>query len=113
MDAQAQLVAIAHACELRFETDSEWGWMGWTDKDGNRLKDIPDYLHDLNAIHAAVVQWCDDPEKKLKYHRRLSEVVGRGTPNFPGYNVWDAENATAAQRAEAFLRTIGKWKEEG
>jgi hypothetical protein len=32
-----------------------------------------------------------------------------GKPN--GYNMREVACATARQRAEAFLRTIGKWKE--
>lgn len=56
----------------------------------------PDYLHDLNA--------CHEMEKTLvntfQYQLWLDRLTNR--------NEW---HATAAQRCEAFLRTIGKWKE--
>lgn len=59
--------------------------------------DRPDYLNDLNAMHEAEEKLdCNQWEV---WHR----IVGE----------WPTELArlTASQRAEAFLRTIGKWKE--
>ena len=65
-----------------------------------RCEWLPDYLNDLNAMHEA--------EKVLDYNQmnryqniELSRFVYTGT-------TWIC-SATAAQRAEAFLRTIGKW----
>lgn len=61
---------------------------------------IPDYLNDLNAIHEA--------EKTLgqalycKYIDKLCDQAIKGN-NCMYF-------ATAAQRAEAFLRTIKKWE---
>lgn len=98
----------------------------WTDRRGRKCKgwispgaspssahfvELPNCPGDLNAIHSAVIDLCDTEEKKFRYHRALSDVVGRGTPHFPGYNVWDAENATAEQRCRALLMTLGKDKE--
>jgi len=63
------------------------------------ISDLPDYLNDLNAIH--------DVEKKLKgmqwlnYIDSLLDVCGYETPTI---------TANAAQRAESYLRTIGKWE---
>lgn len=72
--------------------------------------EIPYFCRDLNAMH--------DAEKVLPYYPdylfHLREIVGP----FPeamsewGDHDWaDVVRATARQRAEAFLRTIGKWKE--
>jgi hypothetical protein len=66
---------------------------------------LPDYLHDLNAMH--------EMEKMLPFDRRrfycemLVKVIGSLTPQLE----WEMIHATAAQRREAFLRTFGKWKE--
>lgn len=69
------------------------------DGDGNWLASIPDYLNDLNAIHEAEKTiWKHEKE----YIRQLIERLQ--TPE-------DAIFATATQRAEAFLRTLGKWVE--
>jgi hypothetical protein len=61
--------------------------------------DIPDYLNDLNAMHEA--------EKVLNANQVDAYIDflinGRKATAFM------AVFATATQRAEAFLRTIGKW----
>lgn len=66
---------------------------------------LPDYINDLNA--------CHEMEKvlpALPYLYRLQEVCG-GQMNTSG-DLARIIKATAAQRAEAFLRCIGKWQEE-
>lgn len=64
------------------------------------LDDLPNFLADLNAIHEAAMTLTD--EQKKQYCSILVDVADA---------YWDFETveATAAQRAEAFLRTIGKW----
>jgi hypothetical protein len=68
----------------------------------------PNYHGDLNAMHEA--------EKVLGktsvYSNRLQSVIG--APNKRDYwRISDFElcTATAAQRAEAFLRTLGRWED--
>jgi len=83
-----------------------------------------DYLNDLNAMHAVEEAWKDktiskpDPQNPsvmlrdlsfvLQYHRQLALVTGaqNGAVFYPDIQ-W---HATAAQRAQAFLLTIGKWE---
>jgi hypothetical protein len=62
---------------------------------------IPDYCTDLNAMHEAerVLQNQFTPMIEETYWRNLQLVKPH-----PIY-------ATARQRAEAFLRTLGKWEE--
>jgi len=103
---EAQRIAIAEAC----------GWTNVTPRIVKNVKHkgdditvgiwsddgwIPDYLNDLNAMHEAEkvlvsLQW-------VSYLRRLQTLCYESV-------TW-AIHATAAQRAEAFLRTIGKWEE--
>jgi hypothetical protein len=62
--------------------------------------DRPNYLNDLNAMHEA--EKVLTSEQVTSYVYSLESMNERwSTPAF----------ATAAQRAEAFLRTIGKCKE--
>lgn len=69
-----------------------------------RFGPLPDYLNDLNAMHEAEkilteVQFGDYYIEHLKMARGESQyTIDRSMVC-----------ATAAQRAEAFLRTIGKW----
>lgn len=94
MSPQAQRIAIAKAC-------------GWKDEIVKAFHGLPDYLNDLNAMHEAeklLTQW----EELVSYHSWLGYCGGNST-----IEVHNCIHATAAQRAEAFLRTIGKWEEEG
>jgi hypothetical protein len=98
--------AIAEAC-------------GWTEisSDGvtgkapgetcNRVMFMPLYCTNLNAMHEAEkvlaeIQW-------FYYLNELYNVVR--LPNQPELQMKQAVNATARQRAEALLRTLGKWEE--
>ncbi len=61
---------------------------------------VPDFVNDLNAMHEA--------EKVL--NEKQEDIM-----NSILWDIMDGRkylwHATASQRAEAFLRTIGKWKE--
>ncbi len=74
---------------------------------------VPDYLSDLNAMHEAEKRFGDSSHDAHRYLDALMAVVSREEPD-PSTNVaavFFIVNATAAQRAEAFLRCIGKWVE--
>jgi hypothetical protein len=87
MSPRSQRIAIAEAC-------------GWKDEIVKAFHGLPDYLNDLNAMHEATQSLKKD---QLRWYRnRLIELTG----------TFEAIDATAPQRAEAFLRTIGKWEEE-
>lgn len=61
---------------------------------------IPNYCNDLNAMHEA--------EKSIS-KEQIDNYCDLLWPK--GYGWFYAIHTTARQRAEAFLRTIGKWKE--
>ena len=63
---------------------------------------IPDYCTDLNAMHEAE-KVLDSGELFRGYYLALYDITK--STRMPVC-------ATARQRAEAFLRTIGKWEEE-
>lgn len=63
-----------------------------------RFMPIPNYCNCLNAMHEAEKVFdCPDP-----YESALIKISGGAE------YLW---HATARQRAEAFLRTVDKWKE--
>lgn len=67
---------------------------------------VPDYLFDLNAMHEAEKvlteqQWTDYIEQLKTLLRAHTNTYG---------SVKKKVHATAAQRAEAFLRTLNLWK---
>jgi len=103
MTPEEQQIAIAEACGI--VSKDQWGPLYKTALGVVRV--CPDYLNDLNAMHEAVMTLNADQMVSMDYH--LDIVVGNGRQGLNcEYFLW---SATAAQFAEAFLHTIGKWKE--
>ena len=98
MKPEEQNITIAEAC----------GWIkGQWPLDASCKKvwifpeHIPNYYGDLNACHDAEMSMGE--YKRGKFWEVLCEIM----------NFQDKEmiHATAPQRCEAFLKTIGKWRE--
>jgi hypothetical protein len=101
---EAQRIAIAEACgwtkhprESRECYDPTGLLCYWSD--------APDYLNDLNAMHEAF----REIRKRGLVQEYGDELASVTTVDRGAYFA----HATAAQRAEAFLRTIGKWQAPG
>ena len=101
MTPEQQRIAIAEACGWRLFSQFKNLWApprSVVEYDCDAYP-LPDYLNDLNAMHDAeneVLTTAQMTTMSQYLHRRLGVLWGF---------------ATAAQRAEAFLRTIGKWEE--
>lgn len=114
MSPEAQRIAIAEACGWQKNPDGgKWkspyarSFYTWRREYSHGIHTfindchLPDYLNDLNAMHEAekVLTQVQD------YHYRtdaLPRVCGEGSGLM-------AITSTAAQRAEAFLRTLNLW----
>lgn len=109
MTREAQRIAIAEACGIRCAVNPH---------SGNVLRlvpvpvsesgtgfgpPVPDYPNDLNAMHAAE-KVLTGPQRE-RYLCELQSIVSRYGCH------WALLHATAAQRAEAFLRTLNLWHE--
>ena len=113
MSPEAQRIAIAEACGYKRLSQHEavWSHKGWNYKMGH----LPDYLADLNAMHEAekvltdeqFFDWSKDKHTDMSYNGHLFRLVDNSTP---GNRPCRYHSPTATQRAEAFLRTIGKWE---
>lgn len=109
MTPEAQRIAIAEACGYRKGESSPLWWarpVGQPFK-ACGVKDLPDYLSDLNAMHEAEKvlteeQWHD-------YWNWLFVATTRGVDTRNAEH--KIAHATAAQHAEAFLRTLNLWKD--
>lgn len=114
MTSEQQRIAIAEACGWKMITIKDCGpYPHGIDPNGDRMHTaiLPYYLNDLNAMHEA--------EKVLTPQQRVGPdgfighlwdiVVRDGAP--VGGSTWNVCHATAAQRAEAFLRTLNLWKD--
>jgi hypothetical protein len=111
MTPEAQRIAIAEACGWQGPHHPEnvagmAGWWSqergvwWVNPQGERVMigSVPDYLDDLNAMHEAEKVLTD--EQKHEYEEWLSHEY-----YFPTMTA-------AAQRAEAFLRTLNLWTDD-
>jgi hypothetical protein len=68
-----------------------------------RYRVVPLYLSDLNAMHEAEKFLI--PSHRFLYYSFLLKVCGESE------QIKNTIHATAAQRAEAFLKTLNLWKE--
>ena len=90
----------------------------WESPDGERIREscapYPNYHGDLNAMHEA--EKMLSREQVLKYQDHLFKLVCTLDTLFPATRDCAMQgflhHATSAQRAEAFLRTIGKWNDQ-
>jgi len=107
MTPQAQRIAIAEACGWKdvknVATKRETPIIKGITPDGKWSAVIPDYINDLNVMHEAESLFFLQLVEK-KHWLTLSEVMGNGLQ----VGHW---HATAAQRAEAFLKTLGLWQD--
>lgn len=114
MKPEAQRIAIAEACG--------WKHIHWNGGDSIPFGDNPkgnksyraydtlhDYLNDLNAMHE--VEKTLDYEYWYLFILHLGDIVQLSN-HLKWITPYNYVSATASQRAEAFLRTIGKWVEE-
>ena len=110
MNPEKQRIAIAEACG---RGDYGTRMNGWHD---DQIKGLPDYLHDLNAMHGAERVLNDKERAKFVMMLHFSTdgdlTASLENPVDRTFYIFPVLHATAAQRAEAFLRTIGKWEDD-
>lgn len=93
-------IAVAEACGWkRIEPPKDQGWgAAARGKEWWYVYQLPKYSSDLNAMHEAEKHIPEKHHRTYYYEEKLHLMtIGRG------------ERATARQRAEAFLKTLGKW----
>jgi len=104
MSEEEQRIAIAEAC----------GWTKtWAEKGTGQMEfhshpvPLPDYLNDLNAMHE--VEKILTNKQREKY---IDTLLDADDNRIPYDECWFFLHTTAAQRAEAFLKTINKWNNQ-
>jgi hypothetical protein len=119
MSPELQRIAIAKACGLTILSDgimhhlTPCGKKTERDPEGCLLKECPNYLSDLNAMHEAEgsVIFADSALSE-EYGMRLGKSYHpRWFLEITSSQLAAMCHATAAQRAEAFLRTLNLWEE--
>ncbi len=125
MKPEQQRIAIAQACGLKVIDvpfiPSQTKAAGCVFTDAARTEwrkcypnscgvyGVPDYLNDLNAMHKAERVLSEKEQRDYCFRLLLALVDGSVTNDLNDHFIF--LHATAAQRAEALLKTIGKWEE--
>lgn len=102
MSKDEQRIAIAETCGWRRKGPQRNHWINPNECHVSAFSDnlpIPDYLNDLNAMWLAVRKGLTGAKQLRTYEAYLQDL----SPDYP-------TEATAAQRAEAFLRTLNLLK---
>ena len=109
MNEELQRIKIAEACgwtdfsRAKHEGAIQYGRKPLSYSDS---WEVPDYLNDLNAMHEA--------ERVLNRNQQNTYInILDGMPDYkcPVHHDFQWCCSTAAQRAEAFLKTFGLWEE--
>ena len=96
-------IAIAESLGWKLLANNRWT------KPCGIYADLPNYTADLNAMHE--VENVLDLQACVEYARWLRDVVLMKTKLPWDYGSFAHIHATARQRCEAYLKTIGKWIE--
>jgi len=100
MNTEQQRITIAEACGwtcIERINRFSYGGLRGVDPTGES-KIIPSYLTDLNAMHTAI--------ERLPFDQQITVA------ELLTGDLVEVMQATAAKRAEAFLKTINKWKND-
>lgn len=111
MSPTAQRIAIAKACPYLVEWhDDKPYWRGaWSSVgEGNEHFAIFDPLNDLNAMHDAE-EVLLNTDRYDRYKWEIAKLIYPDCDLDISMISTDVVRATAAQRAEAFLRTLNLW----
>jgi len=108
MNSAAQLMAIAQACGLEVHHAPKKDDQVWVRKEGDmQYRSCPNYLGSLDA--------CAEMERVLDQHPKyLRTIYVNHLNRLVGMDTWYENNvrASAPQRCEAFLRTLGLWDDK-
>lgn len=78
------------------------------------IESLPDYLNDFNAMHEALIDLNTNKVVKFVFHLYKIVCVGSLKRDFRYYaagSLGRLFHSTAEQWAEAYLRSIGEWKD--
>ena len=109
MNPEKQRIAIAEACGWVIEKVWDGSLIGKPKNEQGPMDDLPDYLHDLNAMHQAEKILTFEQQTDYMYILATTDTLSIPPTQFTLNEGWYLTHATSAQRAEAFLKTLNLW----
>lgn len=102
--------SLADVCQCGDPIKKGWGHEGHC---ATPMLFIDNYHGDLNAMHEAKMTLT--PKQRVEYQVNLCIAQGHPCESDPHWRQGDCARrglfATAAEEAQAFLRTVGKWEQ--
>lgn len=95
----------SYASSFECKSGGIWSDLKATAPDGEIHASVPDYCNDLNAMHEA--ETVLTPIQQSRYAELLGDWPTFEKGEYPTFRFL---HSPARQRAEAFLRTLGKWE---
>lgn len=107
-------IKIAEACGWK-RSHTRVGEAQRIQKEWYYICDLPDYPNDLNACHS-FEKVIEQKGLTQSYMAGLAHLLGYSVHHSEQWNeiwasLWGCVHATAAQRCEAFLKTLGLWED--
>lgn len=123
MTEQEQRIAIAEACGWKGCAESPWtkgecvGYPPGTQPCNSLPRQLPDYLHDLNAMQQVVIELiCGDKETEKAFLKAFNDCIDgyADSEDVPCICEWEVAMLCAPVWvwAKATLVAIGKWKDQ-
>jgi hypothetical protein len=114
MKPELQRIAIAEVCGWKLkhlEKPDVWFLQHGSSVRVAVIENLPDYLNDLNAMREA--ENVLNTERAETFVSELANTIQmKRTKATINSDYFIVAHASAAQRAEAFLRCIGKWQDD-
>lgn len=117
MKPEEQRIAIAKACGWQFipayyNGEDQPPEFTTVTPDGKHLCGYyPDYLNSLDAMHEAEEVLATAAHQN-RYYSEIADITWSNLETGYRQVVFNQLTATAAQRAEAFLKTLSLWKDD-
>ena len=123
MSPEKQRIAIAKACGWQDATwagdhEEVWELAGASFTPNRTTSQLPDYLHDLNAMAEAEklfipthLEYSNNEGNWVEYAGHLSHITKADDHELSIF-CFRMIHASASQRAEAFLKTLNLWTDD-
>ncbi len=126
METEKQRITIAEACGFRIAPDEKYEWVvtnpdgfqiAWSRMGGKPTANpasyfLPDFLNDLNAMAEAVKVLDYDQAEQFESDLWSIAYEVEKNQEYPRPANFACINASAEQRAEAFLKALNLWPYE-
>lgn len=109
MTNEAKIKAMAELDGYTFGGENKHDWFVHKNRPTRyTLKQLPNYLHDLNATHRVLCGLAG--EKRDLFSEQLKIIVDADWTILSDRDIFNIASATAEQLTDAILKATGRWE---